>query len=92
MMRLLLALLALMGVVAQAAPAEARPCGQAAQVRLVTASAVVAGTLAAHATSVAPLAAPARTATFLPGPAMPALFLAPALAPSVRVKVDRARE
>ena len=91
MTRFLLALLALLGIVAQAAPAEARVCGQAAQVRLIGVSAVAASTLAARPTATAPRLAPVRGEAFVYGTAPLATPVA-APAPAVRIKVDRARE
>jgi hypothetical protein len=91
MTRLLLAFLALLGIVAQAAPAEARPCGQAAQVRLVSASAVVSASHAPHSVAAMPGLAPVAARVFLPG-AAPVRLLAFTPAPAVMIKVDRARE
>lgn len=91
MTRLLLAFLALLGIVAQAAPAEARPCGEAAQVRLIASGAVVSGVITVRSIAAPPLLAPVRSEHFASGEA-PVALLAIALAPTVLIKVDRARE
>ncbi len=91
MTRFLLALLALFGIAAQAPAAEARPCDRAAQVRLITAGAVAASTLAAHATAVVPRLAPAGLpADIAAGTPLPAVMAQ--LPPAVRTGIDRARE
>lgn len=91
MTRILLALLALFGIVAQSAPAEARLRGETAQVRLVGSAVSVSTVLAARPALSAPQLIAERRAVFVPGIApVAAPFAVPV--PTVLIKVDRARQ
>jgi hypothetical protein len=89
MTRFLLALLALIGVVAQSAPAVARVEG--AQVGVVAAQAVAARAVAACIAEVSPPQRPAHVVAAAPA-CGPSPVLAAPRAPAVRIGIDRSAE
>ncbi len=87
MTRLLLALLALVGIVAQAPVAEARPCAHSAEVGVMAAQAVATRALVACVAEAAQPEIPRNAVVAVPVPALRS-FALPGL--TVRIGTDRA--